>query len=795
MAVFLKIFVFIFFHFFHKLGADCIADETPFYVNTFMRPLFYFSPTDEIIDGVNYGKIFAFSNGLWMLHQFNISQSTGLITTSCPRGWVPSSEADLANLLSFATTHNMSLLTDPAIFNMDINFTYASNTKQYPNLTDGSDASSWVFYGLKFLNSSYAHITPFNSYFDNNTARTFCVLSSISINNTVTSSSSLSVSGLSSKDLIKGILYNLNVTNTNMIAYKWNISNQTNYSQSLNIIPMKYGYYEIRLNAVFFDGTPIATCFSGWVRNYTGSEATTNLSLTDIHQIQFLDKKVYRSLGLHFNSGAAPLAPIDTGGLYILYANTTNNSLFVKLLNNDGVQLNEYNLKKNGYPFDIVAVPCGFVVLIKDFYASDTLYLMGWSICTGNQTFLRILMDNGYQPNNRKTDQLIFYSDSKGTPLFGMDAMYNPSSGKLVLARDRIVTIFAHYNHFGFNTDGSRNDHTGDTLVSFNLSGLDDKIAFSWGASHSLSESILFNGDKAYATSLSDAYPLNIRFVNAETNTTNSAIDPFTGLKNRLDNSVNSSLLSGIIPGNGGGLSCGRMGTISQFNDGSFNVLSYSRRKCTTTFDGTSETTSIDDMGLAFFDNYLNRTSNIVLGSGAYVNQIQSAKYGANIFLVYVNSNRTDSGNVFLTNTINPTDNMTFMLLDTNGNILNGPFNLNQSILPPSDDMKVLSDGRVAWNWIDTNNNLNYYFLTKPNQTLTNEAVVQSNAIYKGEDFYFVGTNDTNVYLASNNTVNNSTSNNTNNATNNNGSFGKKLLNDSNIFLVVFMIVVGFWIN
>lgn len=43
--------------------------------------------------------------------------------------------------------------------------------------------------------------------------------------------------------------------------------------------------------------------------------------------------------------------------------------------------------------------------------------------------------------------------------------MYDPHNGRLSYVRGRLVAIWAHYNHFGFN-NGARNDHTADTMIS-----------------------------------------------------------------------------------------------------------------------------------------------------------------------------------------------------------------------------------------------------------------------------------------------------------------------------------------
>lgn len=61
-----------------------------------------------------------------------------------------------------------------------------------------------------------------------------------------------------------------------------------------------------------------------------------------------------------------------------------------------------------------------------------------------------------------------------------MFAMFNPSSGRLSYGRGRIAAIFAHYNHFGLKSDGSRDDHTGDTVITFDSESTQHHLEVDW---------------------------------------------------------------------------------------------------------------------------------------------------------------------------------------------------------------------------------------------------------------------------------------------------------------------------
>ena len=53
-------------------------------------------------------------------------------------------------------------------------------------------------------------------------------------------------------------------------------------------------------------------------------------------------------------------------------------------------------------------------------------------------------MQNGSFPVEAKINQLIFYNDETKKPEFGMNAMFNPYSGRLSYGARRIMVIFSY---------------------------------------------------------------------------------------------------------------------------------------------------------------------------------------------------------------------------------------------------------------------------------------------------------------------------------------------------------------
>jgi len=262
--------------------------------------------------------------------------------------------------------------------------------------------------------------------------------------------------------------------------------------------------------------------------------------------------------------------------------------------------------------------------------------------------------------------------------------------------------IFAHYNHFGFNADGSRNDHTGDTFVSYSLANPKDvKLGWSWQTSHSLVEKMIFDGSHFVTASLGDAYPENILFARTESGAEASG--------NTLATISQSDVIPGTMPGNHGGLSSGRLGDIHITNRATKTYsTTYAR---TATSLSASDSNSVNELGYVAYNSALKRSSaKTVLPLGT-VTVLGSARYGNAIAIVFVKQIVNTASPPWLPTNLedNAAGSITqqhflfFTQLD--GTPISNPVLISDS-LGASEGLFALSDGSVIWPSVTTSGTL-----------------------------------------------------------------------------------------
>lgn len=369
-------------------------------------------------------------------------------------------------------------------------------------------------------------------------------------------------------------------------------------------------------------------------------------------------------------------------------------------------------------------------------------------------------MNNGLNPTT-DNEQVSFFDKNKKI-LFGLESMHKPHNGKLAYGRGRIALIFAHYNHFGMK-DGKRDDHTGDSFYTFDMDGKNEDYAWSWATSHSLVQSILYDGRYFITASLGDAYPENIKLCYIKPNQYNSNVD---GVRNKNVNLISKckDVIPGKIPGNGSGGTCGTLGGIHKFGE---NIsLVYSRKSCNITGpDGKASSDTTGNLGIVNL-NYddkdtIKEVNNKNIGNGNNIINIRSGKFGENILILF-STTPTPAENTKLNNHFySNSDIFEYMIVNNDGVIQSERKkfeNFNEFLIPNSSDLRELKNGGIIWGI--------------PDKT-TKKLVIMRSSIPNFSDPYshtYSGLIVSDDSSSSNTSINNNTSSNTNtnNNTNNN---------------------------
>jgi len=154
-------------------------------------------------------------------------------------------------------------------------------------------------------------------------------------------------------------------------------------------------------------------------------------------------------------------------------------------------------------------------------------------------------MSNGQNPLKPEKNQLLFFNPETDNIEFGMNAMFNPISGRLSYGYGRILCVFSYMNHFGLTREGEREDNNGDTVVTYSEDGTQVHLVQSWSTTHSLCQRCVYNGNYFFQCSLGDAAPANINLLR---------IDPKVKLKldtkNKFSDSYKSSKFQGSFNSN-----------------------------------------------------------------------------------------------------------------------------------------------------------------------------------------------------------------------------------------------------
>ena len=452
-------------------------------------------------------------------------------------------------------------------------------------------------------------------------------------------------------------------------------------------LTQKYTDNECRLIEVWYI-TPgdkvLYSCRAVQVGNLPYVNVATTFSPDKITTIETgLEILVQPSIVVTPSNG--PIGPKLNGGFYLFYSLKKDSHLHVREYDNDFQIVVDYDLEIEGQPLDICATEWGFGIV----YMVNTVRAVKVSGYYADKTerFTTIVFNSGHNPK-LPTEQIMFHTADGGL-YYGTGAMYNPENAKITYGNGRFGITFGHFNNFG-NGGEKMNFHQGDMIFSLDSNGDNGLIRDGFSSTHSLIQSIYFDGLNFITGALGDAYPRNIKACVLQPFSDGTTFDAFDKRYNRHSGKC-YDLHPDKMPGNELGNSCGRMGSVV-FN-GETYAIAYSIKPCT--YGGT-----LDEVGILTFNvvngEIQNIKKNVIPGiSAEHIVNVRSGKYGANILIMYINARR--DFDIPAAQQIGYDHDMSYVLVDFSGKIVSGPFDAPTYLMNLNDDLKFLENGSLVW--------------------------------------------------------------------------------------------------
>ena len=649
-----------------------------------------FELEEVIVDGVNYGKPYILGNLIVLKGEFSVSAGITSLVHECPKGYRLPTEREYTSLLTTLGSDAYNKLTDPDGFNMESGFFYMSETKTYPDETNGSLISAWEFKTL-YLSGNSVLIKSRCSFFDQEKMKGRCVKD--------VSEGGLPVS-ITDKQIFTNGKILLTMDQKAVKGFVWRANGQISTVNPITVSYPNPGCYLIEAWGITLYDKVVYTCKPVTVIQGLGNDNDSSFDLSKV-TVEDTGVKTYRINQIFFNHAQAPVAPTTNGGYYMVYTSNPGKTLHLRYTTSATSTVKDIDLKIDGYPMDVCETDYGLAIYALGSYDVNYAFVVGLEKDTFKVKFNTTVMNNGAQPTNI-TEQITFYSSgssdsSEDVPLFGMQAMFAPENGKLSYGNCRLSLIFAHYNNFGANSP-NRNDHTGDTLLTFDDNGDDIKYAWSWAASHSLIQDQIYDGKYFVTAALGDAYPEGIQVSFIDGQSTASTVDP---VLNRKAQHYSWSREIVSFTGTQTGKSYGRLGGIIYLGLDTYAIIYSVKPTSSESRDIIAILTFKFSNGV--FSDIENKT--ILTGVASYLVNMRAVKYGNKILITYT-LNSKSFGTDVPRDYSNLTDTMYYLLVKTDGTVVNGPIEAKEHQMNLSDSLRPMKDGSLIWTYVDSSNNL-----------------------------------------------------------------------------------------
>ena len=440
---------------------------------------------DKSFDSVNAGnKIFLTENTQEGFGSVTSGEFSN--TDYCPEDFIIPYKTDFEEAIANLGSNAYTFFAGENGLNMQVGKYYLTNTKG----DDKEDAFKKVMLYLEDNSIKFTEDRPFR-------AVVRCMLKIPKVN---------IIAPFTSRDLDFNEKINVIIDDKYLNGFLWKIDESILTTKSAEYTFTASREHKLEFWGKYINGSDVYFCQNIYVNKKKIPSAQT-FSDSEI-KVTKTDFRMSYTSQLTFIHSNCPIATRDNGGYYIAISDTYKFLHVLSYDKNDDL-VKDYNTTEPAYPHDITATDYGFAIYMIDAnnynHSYISLYNKNFELVNTIQIMNNDKNDDNFQDSNLKK-QIIKY-DGNGKPANGMRFMYRPDNGKLIYARGRIFLIFAHYNYF--ISDGG---HTGDTIVTFNDYLLDMDFGITWGASHSLIQSVTFDDKNHFWTAaLSDAFPEGIK--------------------------------------------------------------------------------------------------------------------------------------------------------------------------------------------------------------------------------------------------------------------------------------------
>ena len=634
-------------------------------------------------------------------------------TEYCPEDFIIPYKADYEEAISNLGSNAYSFFTDENGLNMQVGKYYLTNTEG----TDKKDVFKKVLLYLEDNTIKFTEARPFNAV-----VRCMLKIPKVKI-----------IGPFTDRDLEFNEKINVKIDTKYLNGFLWKIDETILTTEKAEYTFTTSREHKLEFWGKYINGSDVYFCQSIYVNKKKISSAQT-FSDSKIKVINTDFKMPYNGR-LHFIHSNFPIATRDNGGYYIAISDIENFLHVLSYDKNDNL-VKDFNTTNNAYPHDITATDYGFAIYMIDSTNTNHSY-----ICLYNKNFELVntvqIMNNDKNDNHLQDSNLnkqIIKYDSEGSPVFGMRFMYRPDNGKLIYARGRIFLIFAHYNYFLDN-----GGHTGDTIVTFNDYLLDMDFGITWGASHSLIQSVTFDDKNHFWTAaLSDAYPEGIEVEYTSKRDFTSSYDSVNKKYNSRQSGSNSEL-AGYIKGYHTGPADGKLGGILYFEKYSLYCLVYAKTPNNSTEDSTRDNKNIIFITTwKFEDNKITnqQTYEIKIFDSGNLMQLRAGKYGEDyIFIIYAETET--AGNNGYGNVAKGTKPKVFVIKVSDMSKIINDQTYDNLLMNTNEDLRTFRDGVLIWGAADTNGNLVIHKIGTPSLSDSDEddlGNLSEEDIEKGKD-------------------------------------------------------------